>query len=150
MNLFQWIEAELAPVRTTSTALIYDDLESQSGRSLPLIYQPFDCGAPGHWADRGALFDFLYTSQSEGKLVLDFGPGDGWPSLPMAPYVEQVVGVDASQRRAEVCADLFQLYPEQERPCTLQGVDRIVAPVVKIVSSLPAPVELDPPLTAVK
>jgi SAM-dependent methyltransferase len=37
--------------------------------------------------------------------VLDFGPGDGWPSLILAPYVDEVVGVDGSPRRVAVCRE---------------------------------------------
>ncbi|MCC6442319.1 MAG: class I SAM-dependent methyltransferase [Armatimonadetes bacterium] len=36
--------------------------------------------------------------------ILDFGPGDGWPSLEVASFVEEVVGVDASERRVAECA----------------------------------------------
>jgi SAM-dependent methyltransferase len=36
---------------------------------------------------------------------LDFGPGDGWPSLIVAPYAAEVVGVDGSRRRVEVCTE---------------------------------------------
>jgi ubiquinone/menaquinone biosynthesis C-methylase UbiE len=81
--------------------MIYDRMESQSGRCLPLIYQPFDIGKRSHWADRGACWDFVH-SVGEGQ-ILDFGPGDGWPSLIVAPYVERVVGVDASARRVVEC-----------------------------------------------
>ena len=36
--------------------------------------------------------------------MLDFGPGDGWPSLLVAPYVAEVMGVDGSAKRVAVCA----------------------------------------------
>ena len=35
------------------------------------------------------------------KILLDFGPGDGWPSLLLAPMADEVVGVDASRRRVD-------------------------------------------------
>jgi ubiquinone/menaquinone biosynthesis C-methylase UbiE len=103
MDLFRWIEQELCPRKCDSTELIYNDMDSQSGRCLPIIYQPFDTGKRGHWADRGSLFDFLY-SVGNGR-ILDFGPGDGWPSLILAPEVDEVIGVDASARRVEVCRE---------------------------------------------
>jgi len=34
---------------------------------------------------------------------LDFGPGDGWPSLLIAPYVKEVIGVEGSQKRLDIC-----------------------------------------------
>ena len=103
MDAFDWIEQVLNPKACTSEGFIYDDTDSQSGRSLPMIYQPFDAGQRSHWQDRGSLFDFLFSTQ--GKKLLDFGPGDGWPSLIVAPFVEEVVGVEGSRRRVEVCSE---------------------------------------------
>lgn len=102
-DIFAWIETEFKPQFCTSDKFIYDDMESQSGFSLPLIYQPFDAAVRWHWSERGCLFDFLYTTNAEGKRVLDFGPGDGWPSLIIAPFVKEVVGLDASPKRVETC-----------------------------------------------
>lgn len=103
MNVFQWIESELNPERCDSTRFIYDHMESQSGRILPLIYRPFDPADRMHWCDRGYYLDFVSTAGT-GRL-LDFGPGDGWPSLIVAPLVREVIGVDASRRRVEVCRE---------------------------------------------
>jgi SAM-dependent methyltransferase len=103
MDILEWINSYLQPERCTSDKFIYDDMDSQSGQSLPIIYQPFDGSQRGHWRDRGSLFDFLYAVQGEGKKLLDFGPGDGWPSLILAPYAAEVVGVDGSSRRVAVC-----------------------------------------------
>jgi SAM-dependent methyltransferase len=96
-----WIERHLQPERCDTTGFIYDHVESQSGRCLPLIYQPFDAGDPAHFSDRGAAHDF--SQAVGGGRVLDFGPGDGWPSLIIAPYCEQVIGVDASLKRVQTC-----------------------------------------------
>lgn len=103
MDIFRWIAAEFCPRTVTSDEFIYDHMESQSGRSLPVIYQPFDPGSRAHWGDRGAILDFV-ESVGTGRL-LDFGPGDGWPSLLVAPFVESVTGVDASERRVRVCTE---------------------------------------------
>lgn len=103
MDVFGWIEQELKPRTCTSEEFIYDDMPSQSGHSLPIIYQPFDAGNKSHWQDRGSLFDYLFST--DGKKLLDFGPGDGWPSLIVAPYVEEIVGVEGSVRRVETCTD---------------------------------------------
>ena len=103
MSIFKWIETELKPRNCSSAELIYDDMESQSFRQLPLIYLPFDASRRSHWHDRGSAFDFMHAT-SRGRL-LDFGPGDGWPSLIVAPFVQEVVGVDASSRRVETCRE---------------------------------------------
>ena len=105
MDVFDWIEKVLEPKPCTSEEFIYDDMDSQSGRSLPIIYQPFDAAKKSHWRDRGSLFDFLFSTDGEGKRLLDFGPGDGWPSLIVAPFVKEVVGVEGSHRRVEVCTE---------------------------------------------
>ncbi len=103
MDIFAWIEQELKPKVCTSEEFIYNDMDSQSSRCLPIIYEPFDIKKRAHWQDRGSLFDYL-SSVGEKKL-LDFGPGDGWPSLVVAPYVDEVVGVEGSRRRVEVCTE---------------------------------------------
>jgi len=101
--IFDWIETELHPMECTSDGFIYDDMDSQSGRALPIIYRPFDLGERSHWRDRGAVWDYLLAGRCERGRVLDFGPGDGWPSLVVAPFISEVAGVDASRRRVEVC-----------------------------------------------
>jgi SAM-dependent methyltransferase len=102
---FDWIRRRLKPEVCTSCTFIYDDMASQSGEALPFIYQPFDIRRRDHWRDRGALFDFLFTAGGVEASLLDFGSGDGWPSLIVAPYARRVTGVDASTRRARVCAE---------------------------------------------
>ena len=106
MDVFDWVEQTLKPKACTSEEFIYDDMDSQSGRSLPVIYQPFDASQRSHWRDRGALFDYLFSTQ--GEKLLDFGPGDGWPSLIVGPFVREVVGVEGSRRRVEVCTENAQ------------------------------------------
>lgn len=105
MDVFEWIVQELKPKAGTSEEFIYDDMDSQSERSLPIIYQPFDGSRRSHWQDRGALFDYLFATEGEGRRLLDFGPGDGWPSLIIAPFVDEVVGIEGSRRRVEVCTE---------------------------------------------
>ncbi len=69
-----------------------------------MIYKAFDPEKAWHWDDRGRILDYLFATRGRGARLLDFGPGDGWPSLPVAPFAGEVVGVDASARRVEVCA----------------------------------------------
>jgi ubiquinone/menaquinone biosynthesis C-methylase UbiE len=100
MALVEWIMDNIKP-REVTTGEMYYYTESQSGRKLPLIYLPFDPDSAGDWADRGDALDFAITSG--GGDVLDFGPGDGWPALVIAPMVKSVVGVEGSKKRVEVC-----------------------------------------------
>jgi SAM-dependent methyltransferase len=97
----EWIEANVELRPTTAAEALYDQMESQSAWQLPVIYVPFDGAQRGHFVDRGQILDYGVLC-GPGR-VLDFGPGDGWPSLLMAPMVEEVVGVDGSRRRVAVC-----------------------------------------------
>lgn len=101
MDAVRWIEANLTVRSTTSDEVLYQQMESQSGFSLPVIYRPFDPARRGHWHDRGQILDFALCAGP--GHVMDLGPGDGWPSLLMAPYVRHVSGVDASERRVQAC-----------------------------------------------
>jgi len=103
LSVLTWIESELQPVICNSEEFLYNEMESQSDYTLPILYKPFDPDDPGHWADRGDMFDFLHSSGGPGNTLLDFGPGDGWPSLIVAPLSKEVVGVDGSPKRVEVC-----------------------------------------------
>jgi SAM-dependent methyltransferase len=103
MEVLEWIDRELLPSSCATPELIYDYMESQSGGSLPVIYMPFDPANRSHWQDRGAILDFLLATRAERGRVLDLGPGDGWPSLMVAPFAAEVIGVEASMRRVEVC-----------------------------------------------
>jgi SAM-dependent methyltransferase len=105
MDLIDWIFETLRPEDCNSETFFYDQMESQSGYCLPVIYQPFNASDRSHWNDRGSMFDFLFSTQGERKRLLDFGPGDGWPSLIVAPFAREVVGVDGSQRRVRVCSE---------------------------------------------
>lgn len=96
-----WIVANLDLRPTNAAEFWYDRMESQSSWSLPVIYQPFDGRKKAHFTDRGQILDYALTAG--GERVLDFGPGDGWPSLLIAPLVGEVVGVDGSRCRVEVC-----------------------------------------------
>ena len=105
MELLEWVETRMKPELVNSVDFMYDEMESQSAFCLPIIYQPFDVAKRSHWRDRGSLFDFLFATRCEDRKILDFGPGDGWPSLIIAPYVRTVMGVDGSQKRISVCKE---------------------------------------------
>lgn len=102
----RWIEAHTDLERVESARAIYELMPSQSDRTLPLVYVPYDARSEAHWSDAARIADYVAHVPAGAHRVLDVGPGDGWPSLPVAralPGVE-VVGVDPSPRRAEVCA----------------------------------------------
>ncbi|MBP2017466.1 SAM-dependent methyltransferase [Symbiobacterium terraclitae] len=101
MNVFEYIVEEFHPRAVTSDEGLFQRQESQAAFSLPVVHLPFDAANPAHWLDRGCILDFLTTAGS-GNL-LDFGPGDGWPSLLVAPFARHVTGVDAAPRRVAVC-----------------------------------------------
>ena len=96
-----WVTNRFDLTTSTSAVELYDRMESQSYERLPIVYEPFDASKRPHFRDRAQILDF--RSVLGGGRTLDFGPGDGWPSLLIAPVVEEVVGVDGSARRTEVC-----------------------------------------------
>lgn len=100
-KLVAYINAELRPRRVTSDEALYEHMASQSGYSLAIVYQPFDVTKRWHWADHGRCLDYLEVCG--GGDLLDIGPGDGWPSLPVAFHARSVTGIDASPRRIAVC-----------------------------------------------
>ncbi len=102
-DAIEWIREHVELRESTSAESLYDHMASQSGERLCVIYVPFDAGIRGCFVDRGQIIDYAVVC-GPGR-VLDFGPGDGWPSLLMAPMVEEVVGVDGSARRVEVCTE---------------------------------------------
>jgi len=103
------IDEEFAPVSCTSEEMFYNHMESQSLESLPIIYQTVKPSEKSYWQTIGTALDFIYSTGGEGKKLLDFGPGDGWPSLIVAPYAKEVIGIESSKKRVEVCTDNAKL-----------------------------------------
>lgn len=103
MNIEQWALQQTSHRVCTSTEFMYDEMESQSGRSLPVIYKSFDPRGTSDWNDEGCILDFVACVGAQESRILDFGPGDGWPALRIAPFVGEVVGVDSSERRVAEC-----------------------------------------------
>ena len=97
---------EIAPPEELDSArAIYELMPLQSNRQLPLVDVPYDAMREGHWAEAARVADYVAHLPEGGTRVVDFGPGDGWPALPVAaalPGVE-VIGVDPSPRRTAVC-----------------------------------------------
>jgi hypothetical protein len=56
-----------------SVAYMYDQMESQSGRWLPVIYRALDVRARRDWRDEGQILDFYCATEGRTARVLDFG-----------------------------------------------------------------------------
>ena len=100
--------AELAPPRRVDSArAIYELLPFQRYRQLPFVDVPYDPRREEHWADAARIADFALWLPEGAATVLDVGPGDGWPSIPLAaarPDVT-VMGLEPAPRRTRVCLE---------------------------------------------
>lgn len=105
MRVFEYLENNFLIEPVHSNIFFYDDMVSQSMFSLPIIYREFDLGNIQHWADRGSILDYLCALNAEGRDILDFGPGDGWPALLLAPFAKTITGIDSSSVRTGVCKE---------------------------------------------
>jgi SAM-dependent methyltransferase len=97
----KWIEQHLDVRAASYGAFFYARIEQWSPGRLPGINCTFDPGNKTHFGLKAAELDFAITV-GRGR-ILDFGPGDGWPALRIAPMIESVVGVEASAQRVETC-----------------------------------------------
>jgi SAM-dependent methyltransferase len=95
-----------APAWVDSARAIYELLPFQRYRQLPFVDVPYDPRREEHWADAARVADFASQLSDARGVVVDIGPGDGWPSIPLAAALPEatVVGVEPSPRRAGVCA----------------------------------------------
>ena len=101
----RWLYEHAPPERLESARAIYELMPSQSDRSLAWVYVPLDAGNESHWSDVARVADYVAHVPEGARHVLDIGPGDGWPSLPVARGLLEVtvVGVDPSLLRTAVC-----------------------------------------------
>lgn len=97
-----WIHDNLNPCKTDSACLKFN-MPMQSGGNLLWIYEDPDYNNIYHWRDT-AICEAFAEAVMSGKpgCILDVGPGDGWPSLVLAPRFERVVGIDLSATRVRV------------------------------------------------
>lgn len=103
----RWFTTHLPPTPRTSAEALYALMPQQRGGQLPFVDVPYDPWREEHWAEAARIADYVAHLPAHARRVLDVGPGDGWPALPVAaacPTV-QVVGIDPAPLRAHVCAE---------------------------------------------
>ena len=101
----RWLLGHLDVERLDSARGLYELMPRQRGGQLPLVDVPYDPFSESHWAEAARIADYVAHAPEGARRVLDIGPGDGWPALPVAaarPDLE-VVGVDPSPLRVAVC-----------------------------------------------
>ena len=103
-GIFEWLTRNCRPKRSDSATLRFERMASQAGGRLPEIHLPLDHRDPSHWRHRGMIWDYVFSLDGC-ERVLDIGPGDGWPSLLLAPHFKEVVGIEPGPRRAEACRE---------------------------------------------
>lgn len=97
---------ELAPPEAVESArALYELVPAWSNRNLPFVDVPYDADREQHWADAARVADYASHLPADGRTVVDIGPGDGWPALPLAHVLPRatVVGVDPAPRRTATC-----------------------------------------------
>ena len=102
----RWLLGNAPPELLDSARALYERMPRQRGGQLPFVDVPYDACREEHWADAARIADYVAYAPEGARRVLDVGPGDGWPALPVAvarPDLE-VVGVDPSPLRTRVCS----------------------------------------------
>ena len=103
----RWLLGHASPQPLDSARALYELMPRQRGGQLPFVDVPYDARREEHWADAARVADYVAHAPEGARRVLDIGPGDGWPALPIAasrPDLE-VVGVDPAAQRTRVCAE---------------------------------------------
>ena len=101
----RWLIDHLAPQRLDSARALYELMPRQRSGQLPLVDVPYRAMNEEHWAEAARVADYVAHVPAGARRVLDIGPGDGWPALPIAAARpdREVVGADPSPRRVRVC-----------------------------------------------
>lgn len=101
MTIEAWIRAHVPLEEATSAELRYERLIWQAAEPLPWVHRPPDPAQPFDWVEETRVGAFL-AALGDAHRVLDVGTGDGWPALPLARRVCEVVALDPSPRRADL------------------------------------------------
>ncbi len=103
-DIEQWLFARLSPEHLESARGLYELMPLQRDGQLPFVDVPYDAYSEAHWAEAARIADYVAHLPAGGAHILDIGPGDGWPALPIAAAVPdtEVIGVDPSPRRVHV------------------------------------------------
>ena len=101
----RWLLEHASPRPLDSARATYELMPRQGDRQLAFVDVPYDARREAHWAEAARVADYAAHVPDGARRVLDVGPGDGWPSLPLAAALPnvQVVGVDPSPLRVAVC-----------------------------------------------
>lgn len=104
MDIEMWLRENLSLERASSAELRYERMERQAAEPLPWVHRSCDPTRPFDWVDECTIRAFL-AALKKARRVLDIGTGDGWPALPLARHLPQVVAVDASPRRCQAARE---------------------------------------------
>src|SRR3970040_1597937 len=83
------------PQAVGSARALYELMPLWSGGNLPFVDVSYDPRREAHWADAARVADYAAALPAGGTRILDCGPGDGWPALPLADALPgaRIVGV---------------------------------------------------------
>lgn len=95
MTIADWIQGHVPVEASTSAALRYERMIRQAAEPLPGVHRPADPAQPFDWVEEARIGAFL-AALGAARRVLDIGTGDGWPALPLARRVPEVVALDSS------------------------------------------------------
>ena len=100
----EWIRRNLNVEWVDSATLRYAGMDHQAPPDLGGVYRPYTPERIDDWIDLSLVFSYLAALGTTGR-ILDIGTGDGWPALPLAPYVREIVGIDQAQKRVDVARE---------------------------------------------
>lgn len=92
------------PEASDAARAVYQRTRLWTSGNLPAVDVPYDARREDHWAAAARIADYAAVLP-EARTVVDIGPGDGWPAIPLARALPlaHVTGVDPASRRTEVC-----------------------------------------------
>ncbi len=74
----------LAPPEASDAArAVYQRTHLWTSGNLPAVEVPYDPRREDHWAAAARIADYA-AALPEARTAVDIGPGDGWPSIPLA------------------------------------------------------------------